>query len=225
MFAISLLLYTAALLLITPAPASLKARKPGFFENLRAIKASLVTGWLILGLFWLSSDFAFTEINPDLANTLALHGGLSPQPYWLIRAVTHIFLHFNLLHVLANVSLLGLTSVYERRVGSRRFLMVLLIASLGSILSALFYGPEYQLMGISGGLFGLAAAYFTDHKALTIKEWLQAIAFFAVLTTMIGFTQNSKALPGTELNAHIDHISHILGAISAIIYCRFKAIA
>ena len=120
---------------------------------------------------------------------------------------------------MANVTGLGLLSVYERRVGARRFLAVVGVASVASIPSALLYSNAY-VSGISGGVFGLAAAYFTDHERLTRKEWLMAIAFFAFIALVLSLDSALRTSGDKTLGFQIDHIGHVLGAIGGIVYCR-----
>lgn len=96
------------------------------------------------------------------------------------------------------------------------------MSSLASIPSILFY-PEYILVsGISGGVFGLAAAYFTDEDELTTKEWLLAISLFLFLAIMLALDSEFKGGSNKALDMKIDHIGHFLGALGAILYCRLK---
>ena len=86
----------------------------------------------------------------------------------------------------------------------------------------LFYPIPIAICGISGGVFGLAAAYFTDHEDLSIKEWIYAILFFAFLMIIFGLQSKYQSHQSIELGFQVDHYGHILGAMGAIIYCRLK---
>jgi len=140
-----------------------------------------------------------------------------------IQLITHLFLHTSLFHLLMNLSGIGLASVYERKVGGKRFLAVLSVSLIFSIPSVFFYLDNVAIAGISGGVFGLAAAYFTDEKDLTLKEWLSAIAifvFFVILLTIASIIEEKSKGYNNGGFGQVDHIGHALGAIAAIFYCR-----
>ncbi|WP_234912054.1 rhomboid family intramembrane serine protease, partial [Vibrio anguillarum] len=50
-----------------------------------------------------------------------------------LQLVSHLFVHGNLLHLATNVIGLGIASTYERRVGAKRYLSVLVVGALSSI--------------------------------------------------------------------------------------------
>lgn len=213
--------YLALLLLIRPAPESLKAVGPTFQQHVKGIKATLFLGPFLLLIFLFASGFGFEEVDENLYRKLALPGGFDRQHIWLPSIVTHLFVHINVLHIGANVSALALLSVYEQRVGARRFLAVLGVGAAASIPSAFFYSDAF-ISGISGGLFGLAGAYFTDHAKLTRKEWWGAIAFFAFIFLVLLLNGEFGRSSSKVVNFQIDHFGHALGAIGGIIYCRLK---
>jgi rhomboid protease GluP len=213
--------YALTLLLIKPAPSSLKVQPLTFSENFHQVKAAFIFGELLLVIFFFTSDFKFININEQIFEYYSLPSNLYLSKNWLLQSVTHLFLHINFIHVISNVSALGLLSMYERRVGSKRFLIVLAVSSIASIPSALFYTNSSMVCGISGGIFGLAAAYFTDQKEITTKEWLQAILAFVVIAVVLAFVDEFKT---SNINHHfqVDYIGHALGAVGGIIYCRFR---
>ena len=140
-----------------------------------------------------------------------------------MQGITHLFIHSDLYHVAANVSGIGLASIYERRVGSKRFMAVLAVASVTSIPSIIFY-PEYTaICGISGGVFGLGAAYFTDYDNLTTKEWFYAVLLGIFLMVLFSIQGEFKSNPSEYLQLEVDHIGHLMGFVGAIIYCRLTS--
>jgi rhomboid protease GluP len=141
---------------------------------------------------------------------------------WPIQAITHLFIHGSLLHLLSNVMCIGILSVYERRVGSRRFLAVLSVSCIASIPSIFFYSLPTIICGISGGVFGLAAAYFTDHDDLTNKEWVYGVISFLCLALFFSFRELLETNSQREISLNIDYYGHALGAMGAIIYCRAR---
>lgn len=215
--------YLVTLLYYRPSPSSLKEKPMSFSENFNAIKASLFSGLLILVTFLFTSDLEFKVVNESLFELFALNNSQKASSYWPIQALTHLFIHINLYHVLANVFALGVASAYERRVGSKRFVIVLIVASIASIPSILFYSEPTAVCGISGGVFGLAAAYFTDHEEMTTKEWIYAVLLAAFLITIFTLEGEFKSRSASKLDFKVDHIAHILGAIGAVIYCRFTS--
>lgn len=212
--------YIALLILIRPTPSSLRAAKPTLHQNFLSIRAALGSGLLLLIIFFLTSNYEFLELDRRVYEKFTLQNGRNEHEIWPATIFTHLFLHINLAHLLANVFYIGIASVYERRVGPRRFLTVLTISSLASIPSALFYPNNYAFCGISGGVLGLAAAFFTDHEDISLKEWAQAILFFTIIFAAISFGEMHKTIKYTSLVIQIDHIGHILGALAAVLYCR-----
>ncbi|GLT18080.1 hypothetical protein GCM10007938_18580 [Vibrio zhanjiangensis] len=222
LFILTLIVYVSSLTLIKPAPSSLKScQNYSYSDNFKRVWASIFSGALIILVFFLTTNFGFISIDENLYKTLALKNNMALFLDWPAQLVSHLFIHGNLIHLVSNVVGLGMASVYERRVGAKRYFSVLLIGSLASIPSVLFYSENVFIGGISGGVFGLAAAYFTDEKDLTLKEWLLAIALFLVLAALLAFDSENKINSQDELNIQIDHIGHFLGALGAILYCRF----
>lgn len=215
-------LYVGILLYMRPSPDSLKAAPITFSQNFTRIKASLFSGVLFLVVFLITSNLTFTVIDERFCRILALSnvGGFSFL--WPLQSITHLFIHFNLLHVITNVTCLGMASAYERKVGSYRFLTVFAISGLASIPSILFYSDATVICGVSGGIFGLAAAYFTDDENLTLKEWVYAIIIFSLLAGLFALEGELRSNSSKNLQLRVDHIGHIFGAIGAIIYCRLK---
>lgn len=215
------LIYASLLLLIRPAPNSLKAKPITFHENFIAIKASLFLGLLLLTIFLFTTDFTFETINRIYAALFGLNNLKEMAILWPLQWITHMFIHANFLHLISNVSILGVLSVYERRVGSRRFLAVVIVACLTSTASIVFHPVPSVIYGFSGGICGLGAAYFTDLKELSIKEWLTMVVAFILLFVLLSFSNSSTF---DSMNLRVDHIGHALGAIGAIIYCRLRPI-
>ncbi len=220
LFLVISIAYMALLVAIRPGPASLRQTKPTLYQNFLSVRATLGSGVLLLIVFFCTSKFEFLELDGQVYERFALHRGENAHEFWSASIFTHLFLHINLDHLLANVFCMGLTSLYERRVGPKRFLMVLLVSSLASIPSALFYPQGLAFCGISGGVLGLAAALFTDHEGLSSKEWIQAIVFFVIFFAALSLGEMRRAPRNASLGLQIDHIGHVLGAMAAVLYCR-----
>lgn len=213
-------LMVSLLLAIRPEPASLRSPMPSFGEHLNSVKISLSLSLLILVIFLFTSDFGFLVINEDIRTLLSLNNVPEMKMYWPFEVITGLFIHLNLEHVLSNAAALMLLSVYERRVGSNRYLMVLIVGAVASVPSILFFREPVMVCGISGGASALAAAFFVDHENITVKEWFIAIFLFLFISLFVSFqgTQYGSSLPDFQ----VDHGGHILGAIGGILYCRFR---
>jgi len=126
-------IYIGILLFLKPAPNNLKSPPLTGVQNIKAIKASLFLGILISTIFFFTSNFTFIDTNEAFYQYLALNNNPDLSHLWPIQLITHLFIHVNFIHIICNVCGCGLVSVYERRVGTKRFLIVLSVASLTSI--------------------------------------------------------------------------------------------
>ena len=216
-FFISCTIYIAALMFLRPFEHNLKAVPLTFVQNFKLIQASLYLGIFLLVIFFITSNYNFYVIDERIYHLLALSNEITISlPYQII---THLFIHIDLFHLLANITGIGLASLYERRVGSKRFLSILAIGCIASIPSTLFHAEATSVAGISGGVYGLFSAYFVDRAELTIKEWLSACLIVAVVILIISFGQTYQY---SSNDYQVDHIGHMLGAIFVMFYCRFK---
>jgi membrane associated rhomboid family serine protease len=211
-------IYSAILLLAKPMPESLHAVPLSRRAHFHSIKAAFLTGFLILIVFLFTSRFTFIKTDDFLFKVLAFNNVSTMPNLAFFQLFTHSFVHIDIIHLLTNLIGIGLASIYERRVGSKRFLAVLLVSCAASTASIVFYKHDVFVVGLSGGIFGLAAAYFTDNETLTTKEWLKAIGMFIFLFVVFSLQNISKA---KGLPFGIDYTGHALGALGAIVYCRF----
>lgn len=221
-FLLSTIVYLALLTLIKPSPSSLKAAPISYSENFKRVRASACAGVAVLLVFLLTTNFSFQAVDEDLYRRLALSNNDDRFYMWPFQSLSHLFIHGNLAHLASNVIGLGLASVYERRVGARRFSSVLIVGCLASIPSVFVYSEAVAVCGISGGVFGLAAAYFTDEQALTPKEWLAAIVLFVFLSVALSIDTEPTTYSEESAATRVDHIGHFLGAFGAILYCRLR---
>lgn len=219
LYAILLILYVGLLLYVKPAPKSFRDKPITLKENFFAIKGSLFLGVFILTIHLFVSNFTLLDANEKIYTLFALNN-LENNPIWFIQFFSHPFIHFNLLHLVSNLSMLGLLSVYERKVGLKRYLAVLFVSGLTSGFSVYFYSENIFSLGISGALFGIAAAFFTDEKNLTLKDWIYAILIFFVLVVIISLRDYNEMQKLKNINFSIDYIAHLFGALGAIAYTR-----
>lgn len=210
--------YTCGLLLYKPAPASFKDSPPSFIQHTQNIKATLLLGILLIVLFGITTDFTGIALAEQFY-VLTLSKSMENPLLLPLQVITHNVIHLNSIHLISNIFILMLLSCYERRVGAKRFLMVLTVATAGSVGSIFFLPENVFVCGLSGGILGLGAALFTDNRNSSSKEWFISIATFLglfLLFTIQGelqLTERGKAM-------QTDHIGHILGIASAVAYCR-----
>lgn len=222
LFLVSCLIYGGGLVALKPSPNSLKAKPISYREHFGLVWAAMFSGLLLMLVFLVTSDFGFITVNDNLYRLLSLNNDFQHNKIWPIQAMTHLLIHADLLHLFSNVLGLGVASVYQRRVGARRFFAVLCVASVASIPSILFFSEPVSVCGISGGIFGLAAAYFTDEDGLSFKEWGSAILLFVFLMALFSLQSTFYRHSSVSLDLNIDHLGHAMGAMGAIIYCRLK---
>ena len=221
-FLISLTIYVGLLILIRPAPASLKSAPISFSENFKLVWASMLSGIFIMFFFLMTTRFGFDIVDGNMYRMLTMCNNANLIFERPLQIFTHLFIHGNIAHLSANVVGLGLASAYERRVGANRYFEVLFVGCLACIPSILFYSGNITVCGISGGVFGLAAAYFTDEDKLTAKEWFITILIFLFLLTLLTLDGIFKSRHNEDLKLKIDHLGHFFGAAGAIIYCRLN---
>jgi membrane associated rhomboid family serine protease len=100
--------------------------------------------------------------------------------------------------------------------GEKRYLFVFAASGLFSALASFpFLPPGLVCLGASGGICGLAAAYYTDLEGLTFKEWLGAS--LAVLA-LVGFLSFAESWETKDF--HVDHLGHLFGAAGGFLVCR-----
>lgn len=140
----------------------------------------------------------------------------SPPVFVFLNSVLSNFFHINVIHLLSNLVCVGLTSMYERRVGALRFLTVLLVSCVFASFSC-WIQKDVVSLGLSGGVFGLAGAFFVDHQKIGFGDWLIAVAVFGALSGLFVIQSTFVQTPNNPLAA--DHWAHGLGAVGGILFC------
>ncbi len=215
-FIVIAMAFVLPLALYAPQPKSLrKTGRPNLRNRLRSCAGTLTLGFILLFTAAALFDENFV-IDPDF---MALWG-LSRQGILehglVFQVLTANLLHMDLLHLVGNLSILMLLSAYERRVGWRRFGAVFLVAAaLSSAGDLLWIQPQTVALGASGGLCGLAAAYFLDYPDLTRSEWTKGLLFTLFIVGVYSFF--SPAIKGV-LDLKVDTAAHIAGAFTGAVY-------
>jgi membrane associated rhomboid family serine protease len=116
------------------------------------------------------------------------------------RMITSGFAHSesNPLHVLLNMySLYVFGSLLEPMLGRLKFLSIWLISIFGASVAVMYLNtPDTWVLGASGGVFGLMAAYFVVLRS--IGQNSQALMGLIAINLVFGFL-----MPGVSWQAHL----------------------
>jgi membrane associated rhomboid family serine protease len=160
------------------------------------------------------------EMAPQVAATLVLVPSLIPQRPW--SAVTYMFLHGGLTHLLFNM--LGLYffgPALESRLGSRRFLVLYFLAGFGgAVLSAVFPYTRYlPIVGASGAIYGvmLGFAWFWPRERI----YLWGIVGIEARVLVIAMTALSLWGGATGARDGVAHFAHLGGFLGGWLYLKW----
>jgi membrane associated rhomboid family serine protease len=134
------------------------------------------------------------------------------QPW---RLVTGLFVHSSVLHILFNMlSVWIFGRMLENILGSWRFLALYFLAGLGGDLAVSLLSPATPVVGASGAIFGLFAAFFVIQRSLGYNA-MQLLIVMG-LNLFLGF------LPGTNIawQAHVGGI--VLGFITGFVFSKTR---
>lgn len=170
--------------------------------------------WLNVGIFLL---MAFTGVNVlKPAGEALIRWGANYSPLTLDgqpwRLLSSCFLHIGIIHLLFNMyALTQIGFVIESVLGSRRFIVVYIMAGLlGSVVS-LWWHDVVLGAGASGAIFGLYGVFF----ALLTTDWLEAETRRSLLRSVLVF-MGYNLLFG--LQSGIDNAAHIGGLIAGVLF-------
>lgn len=206
------------LLLYSPEPENLREVKHSDLAvRIRRKCGTITLGAILIIVAAITFDPVALKILPEWEALL----GLSRQGVFnygfIFQLITNSFVHINLFHLLCNLSVLMLLSVYEWRVGVKRFLAVFLIAAIGaSVVDLIVISEQSISLGASAGICGLAAAYFLDFENISRRDWMFGIGLVLLLVGVYSLGGNDKA----NLGASVDWIAHLAGALTGAIYVR-----
>jgi membrane associated rhomboid family serine protease len=198
---------------VREARASAPRTKPAIVTALRRQDAPIVTYTLIA----LSVVVFIAELILGDRFVSAL---VYFAPYTLVepwRLVTHMFAHsaaFPFLHLLFNMFTLFLFGrVLEQLLGRVRFLALYAISGLGGAVAVMLISPERPVLGASGAIFGLLAAFFVIQRRLGFSN--PTLLVIIALNLGAGFI-----LPGISWQAHVGGL--VAGAVVALVFMRTR---
>ncbi len=160
-----------------------------------------------------------------IGHRLILLMGLTPSMVWgngaLWQPFTYLFLHGSLTHLFFNMLALWMFgTVLEQVWGTRKFLRYYFITGVGAGLSncILLPGMEIPIIGASGAIYGILAAYgllFPNSKIFVYFLFPIRAKYFVIIFGIIEFM--SSIMPG---DSPIAHLVHLVGMVIGVIYLR-----
>jgi membrane associated rhomboid family serine protease len=166
--------------------------------------------------------------NPLIEGLFALWPLGSPafRPWQLI---TYAFLHGNLAHIFFNMfALFMFGRALEAYWGGRRFVLFYLVCVVTAALTQLAAqrgaGVNEQVIGASGGIFGVLLAfawYFPRQRIILLFPPIPMPAWLFV--TLYGLLELFFGVTGTEAGvAHFAHLGGMAGGALCILYWRLR---
>jgi membrane associated rhomboid family serine protease len=206
-----LFVYNLPLLCITEERVSLTEKKKALPISQRFLNQK---GTHIIGVVLIVLSIATFDSNGDITDSAIVAFGLHSGAFPLFRIFSSQVLHWNIIHLVYNLSALMLLVGYERRVGFLRYVSVFLMAGIAaSVIDLIIYDTAISL-GSSAGIAGLVSGYFIDGKEKSTKEILSASLFVLCIISVYSFGSTDL----TDDDIAVNWISHYVGAVSAGIF-------
>lgn len=160
----------------------------------------------------------------DTAAWLGFESTALPDRWW--TAITYMFVHAGLWHLLANMYALYLFGPrLEQSWSSRRFTWFYLLCGLGGVAFELLFIRSGRLVGASAAVFGVMTAYAMQWP--DDEVYLMFVLPMRVRTLAVGlFVFNLvMGIVGTSDTggANIAYFAHVGGVIAAYIYIRMAS--
>ena len=150
--------------------------------------------WLFIQLFPSDSTITNSILIGAFYKPFVLAG-----EYW--RLLTAGFVHIDLWHLAMNMmALLSLGKIFEPLLGVRRYLLILIPSIIVGSLFVLASPENSFVVGISGGIYGLLAAYIT--LILRTGGWRMP-PVRAALMNMLFINLLLNFLPNISVHAHL----------------------
>ena len=140
-----------------------------------------------------------------------------------IQVFTHMFMHGGQMHILFNMlALFFIGPAVESYLGPKKFLFYYLFCGLGAMATHLVLGSNAPVVGASGAIYGVLAAYaflFPNTQMMLLFPPIPIKAKYLVLI-LIGIDLFS-GVSGTRTGiAHFAHLGGALFGILMMLYWR-----
>ncbi|WP_010204580.1 rhomboid family intramembrane serine protease [Salinibacterium sp. PAMC 21357] len=185
---------------------------------IRAARASHGKPVVTYTLIALTVAIFLLQLIPGSPVTQALvyYPPLTASEPW--RMITSAFLHSpsSLFHVGFNMFTLFIFGrLLEIPLGRARFISLYLISALGGSVAVLLISPGAVVLGASGAIFGIVAAFFVIQRRMGINN--------RVLLIVLGINLVVGFIPGFNISweAHVGGL--VTGALLALIFLRQRS--
>jgi len=173
-----------------------------------------IVTWSIIALCIVAWALQFL-LAPAFTNLLAYWPPATTVLPWTM--VTYAFLHStgSIFHILLNMYSLAIVGpILEQMLGRGRFVLLYLASAFGGAVAVLLLAPSTVVIGASGAVFGLFAAFFVVLRGLGANG--TQLLVIIVLNLVIGF------LPGVNISwqAHVGGL--VVGAALGWIFQRTR---
>lgn len=177
----------------------------------------IMTPWVLRLIIANVVMYFLTTASPALMSALTFVPAYVLFRPWTL--VTYMFLHVGFQHIFFNM--LGLFFFgprLEMELGSNKFLMLYFVSGITGALVSFAFSPMTQIVGASGGVFGveLGFAYFWPRMPIYIwgvipieARWLVVGMTILSIYGGMGFAMNGVA-----------HFAHLGGFLGAYIYLK-----
>jgi membrane associated rhomboid family serine protease len=165
------------------------------------------------------------EISWTLHLCLVPHSLVHKAALW--QLLSHMFLHWNILHIGLNMFLVWMFgSTLEARLGRKRFLQLYFISGVGAGLchTVASWGSRIPMFGASGAVFALLVAY-----AMLFPERYITLLLFFILPVTLKAKHLVFGIALLELLAVVSatpdgvaHYAHLGGAVFGYAFMKWK---
>lgn len=170
---------------------------------------------------------------PEIIGANAVFGlfGLTPANFWrgmLWQPVTYMFFHGGFTHLLFNMLALWMFgSALESTWGTKEFLRYYFLTGVGAALSncILMPGAQIPIVGASGAIYGLLAAYgLLFPNSIIYISFLFPIKakYLVLLFGLFEFISSVNAMQGMQ--STVAHLVHLGGMLIGVIYLKRRDI-
>jgi len=159
---------------------------------------------------------------PGIKSYLTFHHPMSGR-FEPVQIISHMFMHADPGHLFFNMlSLFFLGPTIENHLGPKKFLILYFVAGFGGLLAHLAIGGGNSVLGASGAIYGVFAAfamYFPNVQLMLIFPPIPIKAKYMVLM-FIGYDLFYGVSGAITRTAHFAHLGGALFAVLIILYWR-----
>jgi len=176
-----------------------------------------MTRWVLRIIAANAVMFLLTNASPEIARQLMFVPALALVRPW--TAVTYMFLHAGIGHILFNMlALFFFGPRLEEEIGEKRFLWLYFISGLSGAALSVLFSPEAAIVGASAAVYGvfIGFTYFWPRAKIYIwgifpieARWL--VAGMTALSLFGGFSGDGGG---------IAHFAHLGGFLGGFLYLR-----